>query len=386
MTMIHSIYKKYTIGIIGGGQLGRMITQQAQKLGFDVVILDPTPDSPAGQIATRQIIGDFYDEVKLNQLVESCDITTYDIEHINVEILKYLHDKGHKIYPSPYLLEIIQDKFRQKKILSEKDIPVPNFKKVDKLTLAELEKFNLPIVQKAVKGGYDGRGVFIIRNTDDLNNVLKVDSYLEEYIPFKKELAIMVARSLNGEIKTYPVVEMEFDSRANICDFIIAPARLNKTIQNEATEIAVECIKALEGVGIFGVELFLTNDEKILVNEIAPRPHNSGHYTIEACITSQFEQHIRAITGLPLGSTEQMIPAVMINLLGEEGYAGEPVIYGFEDVLKIKGATFHYYGKKLTKPFRKMGHVTVLDNCIEQAIIKAKKIKEAIKIKSEKLI
>lgn len=386
MTMIHSIYKKYTIGIIGGGQLGRMITQQAQKLGFDVVILDPTPDSPAGQIATRQIIGDFYDEVKLNQLVESCDITTYDIEHINVEILKYLHDKGHKIYPSPYLLEIIQDKFRQKKILSEKDIPVPNFKKVDKLTLAELEKFNLPVVQKAVKGGYDGRGVFIIRNTDDLNNVLKVDSYIEEYIPFKKELAILVARSLNGEIKTYPVVEMEFDSRANICDFIIAPARLNKTIQNEATEIAVECIKVLEGVGIFGVELFLTNDEKILVNEIAPRPHNSGHYTIEACITSQFEQHIRAITGLPLGSTEQMIPAVMINLLGEEGYAGEPVIYGFEDVLKIKGATFHYYGKKLTKPFRKMGHVTVLDNGIEQAIIKAKKIKETIKIKSEKLI
>ena len=362
----HFHYPLAKIGIIGGGQLGKMMTQKAKKMGFYVTVLDPTPNCPAGQVADKQIVRDFYDENKLRELVEESDITTYDIEHVNTKVLKEMANEGHKIYPSPYLLEIIQDKLKQKEILQKADIPVPRYKKVESPIC--LEKFGFPVVQKARKGGYDGRGVVVLKDKDDLKKAIKVKSFIEEFIDFEKELAVMVARNVEGEVKCYPVVEMVFDERANICDMVIAPARIEKEIEEQAKQIAIKSIKALDGVGIFGLEMFLTKNKKALVNEIAPRPHNSGHYTIEACLTCQFEQHIRAITGLPLGSTTLLSPAVMVNLLGEEGYEGKPIIEGLHKTLSIPELSFHFYGKAITRPFRKMGHITILDENLEKAI------------------
>ncbi len=372
------------LGIIGGGQLGKMMTLKAKKMGFYVEVLDPTPNSPAAQVADRQIVGGFYDENKLKEIVERNDVTTYDLEHINTEVLKELFDKGHKIYPSPYLLEIIQDKLRQKGVLSKAGVPVPKFEKLEKVDPLHFERFGFPLVQKARKGGYDGRGVVVLKNRSDLGKAIRAESLLEEFVDFEKELAVMVARNAEGEIRCYPVVEMLFREEANICDMVIAPARVGKEVQEQAKEIAIRSIEALDGVGIFGVEMFLTREGKVLVNEIAPRPHNSGHYTIEACLTCQFEQHIRAICGLPLGSTKLLSPAVMVNLLGEEGCEGSPIIEGLERALSIPGLSFHLYGKRIVRPFRKMGHVTILDENLERAIEKAKKVKDFLKVRASK--
>jgi len=392
-------YPLISIGIIGGGQLGRMMAQKAKKMGFYVTVLDPTPDSPAAQVADEQILGDFYDPNKLRELVRKCEVTTYDIEHTNTKVLKELVSEvpGNKIYPSPYLLEIIQDKFTQKDTLSRSGIPVPRYEKLEKsdeqLLYPDILQF--PCVQKARKGGYDGRGVIILKDKSDLETcansdpnaitqTIGFDSFIEEFIDFEKELAVIVSRNTEGEVKTYPVVEMVFDERANICDMVIAPARIEEEIAVRAKEIAVKSIEILDGVGVFGVEMFLTTDGRVLVNEIAPRPHNSGHYTIEACVTCQFEQHIRAITGLPLGSTDLLSPAVMINLLGCEGYEGRPLIEGVYKAHSISGLSFHLYGKAKTRPFRKMGHVTILaiDEDLEEAIEKAKAVKGFLKVKA----
>lgn len=373
-------YPLMKIGIIGGGQLGKMMAQKAKKMGFHISILDPSQKCPAAAFADELIVGSFYDKEKITQLVTHNDVTTFDIEHIDTETLKILSNAGHKIFPSPYLLEIIQDKLLQKKVLFENGIPVPKFQNVESPETLLQVKF--PFVQKARKGGYDGRGVVVLKNESDLPNAIRVESMLEELINFDKELAIMVARSTTGEIKTYPVVEMIFDNRANICDLVIAPARIEKHLAEKATRIAVKSVEILSGVGIFGIEMFLAG-ENIYVNEIAPRPHNSGHYTIEASATCQFEQHIRAITGLPLGSTELLSPAVMLNLLGEEGHKGKPIIEGLNEALRIPGLSFHFYGKETTSPFRKMGHVTILNNILDVAIQQAEKIKSILKIKSE---
>jgi len=366
------------IGIIGGGQLGKMMTQKAKKMGFYVAILDPTPNSPAAQVADEEIVADFYNKKRLREIVLKSDVTTYDIEHIDTEVLKELLKEGNKIYPSPYLLEVIQNKLREKEVLSKGGIPVSRYEKVESLT--SFAKFGYPVVQKAEKGGYDGRGVVVLKGKNDLGKIIKTDSFVEEFIDFEKELAVMVARNTQGKIRSYPVVEMVFDERANICDMVIAPARVKKEIEEQAKKIAIKSIELLDGVGIFGIEMFLTKDSRILVNEIAPRPHNSGHYTIEACATCQFEQHIRAITDLPLGSTRLLSPAVMINLLGEEGYQGQPIIEGLSEALSIPGLSFHLYGKKETRSFRKMGHVTILDEDIEEAIKKAEKVKNFLRI------
>lgn len=373
-------YPLAKIGIIGGGQLGKMMTQKAKKMGFYVTILDPTPHCPAAKVADKQIVGGFHDENKLRELVERSDVTTYDIEHVNVRFLKEMVDEGNKIYPSPYLLEVIQDKLKQKDVLHKSGVPLPMYQEIDPHTLPG--KFGFPVVQKARKGGYDGRGVIVLKSKSDLDKALKVESFVEKFINFEKELAVMVARSVKGEVKCHPVVEMIFDERANICDMVIAPAKIGKETEEEAKEIAIKSVETLDGVGIFGVEMFLTKDKRVLVNEIAPRPHNSGHYTIEACVTCQFEQHIRAITGLPLGSTKLLSPAVMVNLLGEEGYEGDPFVEGLPQALSVEGLSFHFYGKAITRPFRKMGHVTILDKDLEKAIEKAKGVKEFLKVKA----
>jgi 5-(carboxyamino)imidazole ribonucleotide synthase len=370
---------KYKIGIIGGGQLGKMMTQAAKKLGFHVTILDPTQHSPAGQVADIEITGHFKDPEKLHHIVESCDVTTYDIEHIETGILTEL-SKKHTIYPSHKILTLIQDKSLQKEAFYRHAIPCARFLKGSTPLSEVMKHFSFPLVQKMNQGGYDGRGVFVAKTEAELKPIPQDQFFYEEFIPFEKELAMLIARNPQGEIRTYPLVEMHFDPRANICDLVIAPARVSKELERKAVLIAIHCMDVFQGVGVFGIEMFLTKTGEVLVNEIAPRPHNSGHYTIEACITSQFEQHIRAVTGLPLGSTELLIPAVMMNLLGEPGHEGPPEFQGIQEALKIEGLSMHLYGKKITSPFRKMGHLTIVDKNLDHALLKASLAKTFLKV------
>jgi 5-(carboxyamino)imidazole ribonucleotide synthase len=376
-------YSGLKLGIIGGGQLGKIMSQEAKKMGFHVTILDPTFNCPAAQVSDKHIMGGFYDKQMLEQLVQECDVATFELEHVDTSILKELYDHGHNIHPSPYVMELIQNKYEQKKLLDEKGIPVPKYKEVH--SSQDLASFGFPVIQKAKLGGYDGKGVQMLKSKEEAQTIaIQTESFIEELVDIEKELAIIVARNIEGQIKCYPVVEMLFDERVNICDSVMAPARISKEVEQKAVEISTQSIKALDGVGIFGVELFLDKQGQILVNEIAPRPHNSGHYTVEACATSQFEQIIRAVTNLPLGSTKLISPAVMVNLLGEEGYEGEPFIQGIHDALEIPELSFHFYGKSFTKPFRKMGHITVLDDDINQALKKPNQAKDILKIKGSK--
>ncbi|WP_419773631.1 5-(carboxyamino)imidazole ribonucleotide synthase [Halarcobacter sp.] len=378
-------YSSLKLGIIGGGQLGKIMSQKAKKMGFHVTILDPTFNCPAAQVSDKHIMGGFYDKEKLEQLVQESDVTTFELEHVDTSILKELYDNGHNIHPSPYVMELIQNKYEQKKLLDEKGIPVPAYKDVK--SKEDLGAFGFPVVQKAKLGGYDGQGVQVLKSQEDADTkALQTESFIEEMVDIDKELAVIVARNIEGEMKCYPVVEMLFDERVNICDSVMAPARISKEVEEKSLEICKKSIEALDGVGIFGVELFLTKSGEIQVNEIAPRPHNSGHYTVEACATSQFEQIIRAVTNLPLGSTKLISPAVMVNLLGEQGYEGEPFIDGIHDALEIPELSFHFYGKSFTKPFRKMGHITVLDDDINVALEKANKAKDILKIKGSKKV
>ncbi len=371
------------IGIIGGGQLGKMMTQQAKKLGYTVYVLDPTPNSPAGQVADKQIVGTYSDAKKIRELVEQCAVTTYDLEHIDTTVITALAKEGHKICPSPELLAIIQDKLVQKEVFLKNEIPTPVFEPLEHPNITAFEKFGFPLVQKARLGGYDGRGVVVLNSKEDLQYALPVPSLIERFVEIDTELAVMVVRGKDGETQCYPVVEMVFDNRANILDLLLVPARISNEMTLKAKELAVKTVEVLNGVGIFGVEMLISKAGELFVNEVAPRPHNSGHYTIEACVTCQYEQHIRAITGLPLGSTDLAHPSVMINLLGEADAMGPPVIEGMKEAIAIPGVTVHIYGKKEAKPFRKMGHVTIVDKDLNQALEKALRVKKLLKIKGE---
>lgn len=373
---------KIRLGIIGGGQLGKMLILASRNLGFyEITILDPDPDCPASKIADHHIVERWDSEKGIIELSKMSDIITYEVEHTNVDVLKSLERKGKIVRPSAGVLEIINNKLLQKRFLLENKLPTAGLIKVNPKA-EDFRDLKLPVVQKTCRGGYDGRGVLIIKDKEDIEKIFPVDSFLEEKVSIKKELAILVARSTRGEIKVYPLVEMYFNEK-NICDMVIAPARVPLSIRRKSEKLAIECIKKLDGVGLFAIEMFLTKDNEVLINEISPRVHNSGHYTIEASKTSQFEQHLRAISGLPLGSTELLIPAVMVNLLGEPGFEGEPVIEGLEKALSVDGLKFHFYGKPKTFPFRKMGHFTVLDKSLKGAISKALKIKKVLKIKSQ---
>lgn len=381
-------YPMLKIGIIGGGQLGKMMSQIAKQMGFYVAVLDPTPNCPAAHVADVQIVGGLYEADKIRALAECCDVMTFEVEHIDTATLKSLAAAGKQIFPSPELLEIIQDKLLQKQVLEQHGVPVSAYLPLETITPDSIAHSGLsfPLVQKARKGGYDGKGVQILRSVADLTNALPQDSFLETFIEFEKELAVMVARDQQGNIACYPVVEMLFDDKTNICDIVAAPAAISPEITAQAKQVAIHAVEALNGVGIFGVEMFLTRDDKVLVNEIAPRPHNSGHYTIEACITCQYEQLIRVVAGLPLGSTTLLMPAVMLNLLGEAGCSGEPVIEGLQEALAIEGLSFHLYGKPTTQPFRKMGHITIVDKDLSQAMAKMQRIKNRLKIKAKERI
>jgi 5-(carboxyamino)imidazole ribonucleotide synthase len=368
----------FTIGILGGGQLGKMIGFECRKLGLNVVCLDPHEHAPASSVC-KQIVGSVNDKEKLTKLNNMSNIITYEIEHINIDSLKETIPAD-KIYPSLTTLEILQDKYKQRMFFKKHNIPQPEFLEIK--DILEI-KNHIPCVQKIKKGGYDGRGVVVIKSEEGLNKALKEESYIESLVDIEKEIAVIVVRNINGDIRVYPVVEMVFNPEGNLLEYLLVPANIDEKHYKLAQEISISAIEALEGVGVFGVELFLTKDGKILLNEIAPRVHNSGHYTIEACETSQFEQLVRVLTNLPLGLTNQYLPAVMINLLGEKGYKGKPIYENLDKVLAIDGVYVHIYGKLETFPLRKMGHITIIDHDKNRLIEKAKVVKDLIKVKGE---
>ncbi|PUB84423.1 MAG: 5-(carboxyamino)imidazole ribonucleotide synthase [gamma proteobacterium symbiont of Ctena orbiculata] len=371
------------IGLIGGGQLGRMMVKAAKRLGCTCVVLDPYPGSPAGQVAGHQIIGGYHDPAKLRELAESCDVVTFELENIDTETLIQLEREGHRINPAPALLSVLQDKLSQKQFLAHNGIPTAEFVEMPEPELQAFESFGFPLVQKARRGGYDGRGVSVMPVAEDFDKHLPVASLVERFVDAKKELAVMVARNQEGECIAYPTVEMCFRPGENVLDLLLCPAAVSAEIAAAAEALATRTIDALQGVGVFGVEMFLTRNDQLLVNEIAPRTHNSGHHTIEACITDQFEQHLRAILGLPLGATDLLSPAAMINLLGDSVAHGRPVIENMAAALSIKGVCLHLYGKAEVTPYRKMGHVTVLDPDLDAARNKAERVRDLIKISGE---
>ncbi len=378
-----SNFKPPHIGFIGGGQLARMMIIAAKRLGAKCTVLDPEHASPAGQLADTQIIGTYADEQGLDELVKQCDVTTYDLENIETAHLSRLVEQGHQLHPAPELLWIVQDKLRQKDKYKKAELPSTEYLRVDEPNQADFAKFGYPLVQKARRGGYDGRGVAVMRSADDFDKHLPVPSLIERFVPAKMELAVMVARRQDGESICYPVVEMLVDTDHNVLAQLISPARISDTLAAKAQAVSTAAVDALDGVGIFGVELFLTEQDDILINEIAPRTHNSGHHTIEACYTDQFEQHIRAITGLPLAGAEQPQAAVMLNLLGEPGYSGTPICTGLDQALALSGVSLHLYGKASTRAYRKMGHITIVDDHLEAALEKAQKVKSWVKIIGE---
>ncbi|MEI8130516.1 MAG: 5-(carboxyamino)imidazole ribonucleotide synthase [bacterium] len=357
-----------TIGIIGGGQLGRMLTDAAHRLGFKVLILDPEPNSPAGQVADGQVVGDYKDEKTILEFSKSVDVITYDIEGVSDHALELLEQSGFQVHPTSKTLSIIRDKFTQKKLLNSVGIPVADFMEVSTPADAERagETFGYPYILKARTGGFDGRGNAKIHSPSDIEpmfRVLGTNLCAEKFIPFDRELAIVAARTVQGEIAVFPLVETVHED--HICKMTFTPANATNTIREKASLIAQKVLAAFLGAGVFAIELFLVGDD-LLVNEIAPRVHNSGHFSIEACVTSQFEQHIRAITGMPLGPSEMKVPcAVMVNILGTRDGISEP--RGVEEAEKIPGVTVHIYGKLQVQKKRKMGHITAVASTREEA-------------------
>jgi 5-(carboxyamino)imidazole ribonucleotide synthase len=366
-----------------------MMIEEAKKLSFHITILDPTPDCPAHSISDEHIVADFNDRGAIERLVQKCDVVTYEFEHIDAEVLTRLENEGHKIYPTAKSLSIIQNKFLQKQLLKQDGLPVPDFMQitsVEDMRKAGLE-YGYPYMLKACTGGYDGKGNALVR---DENSV--AEAYLqlgngtiplmaERLVDFCMETSVLACRGLNGDIVVYPVGDNRH--RNSILHETIVPADITEAASGKAMAVAKRVMEVFDGIGMFCVEMFITKDMDVLVNEVAPRPHNSGHYTIEGCVTSQFANHIRAITGLPLGSTTLLSPTVMINLLGAEGYEGDAYVKGLYDALKIKNTHVHIYGKKTTKPNRKMGHITVVAPSTQEAISAAEDAYNCISVISK---
>lgn len=370
------------LGILGGGQLGRMLIQETINYNISVNVLDPDADAPCKNICDYFEVGSLSDYETVYNFGKNLDLITIEIEKVNIEALEDLEKQGVTVYPQPRIIRLIQDKGLQKQFFKENDIPTAAFQLFNtKEQLAEAN-LNMPFIQKLRKDGYDGKGVKKINNLADLEEAFDQPSLAENLVDFEKEIAVIVARNADGEVKTFPMVEMDFNPEANLVEFLISPSTYGFEIQQRAEDIAKNIISGLSMVGILAVEMFLTKDHQILVNELAPRPHNSGHQTIEGNYTSQFGQHLRAIFNLPLGSTKAIANAIMLNLLGENGHNGVAEYEGLEDILKHEGVYVHLYGKKYTKPFRKMGHVTILDEDRQNAIEKAKFIKDTIKVKA----
>lgn len=378
----------FKLGILGGGQLGKMLLFDTRKFDIQTYILDPSDEAPCKIACDTFIQGDLMDFQTVYNFGKLVDVLTFEIELVNLEALIKLEEEGLKVYPSPKTLQLIQNKGVQKDFYTQHQIPTASYKRfkdIKSLILAILEsQITLPFVWKCTEFGYDGNGVKVIRDIADLDNLANVECIAEEMIPFKNELAVIVCRSPSGEIKTYPVVEMEFHPEANQVEYVICPARIDTKVADKARAIALHVSEKFNHVGLLAVEMFQTEEDEIIVNEVAPRPHNSGHYSIEASFTSQFENHLRAILDLPLGNTDSKVAGIMVNLVGAEGHSGNVVYENIEKIMSWNGVTPHIYGKKQTRPFRKMGHVTIVNADIVEARRIAEDVKNTIRVISQK--
>ncbi|MBC7383906.1 MAG: 5-(carboxyamino)imidazole ribonucleotide synthase [Bacteroidia bacterium] len=375
------------IGVLGGGQLGRMLIEESLRLNLNFNILDPDAGCPCNLLADTFICGSLTDASKINELALVSDVLTFEIEHVNTAALLALEEQGKTIIPSPRILQMIQDKGLQKQFYEQHQIPGSRFVLVnDKSEWAaavkklESEKF----VAKTRKDGYDGKGVAILNSAGIINGSANIPfdepCVLEEFIPCEKELAIIIARDAKGNILAYPAVEMEFDAVANLVTFLVSPARIDNYLAAKAEMIARKVVESFDGIGIFAVEMFLSKAGDIFVNEVAPRPHNSGHHTIEACYTSQYEQLVRILLELPLGSTEMLQPAGMINLLGPAGFSGAYQFDNLEMISNMPGIFIHLYAKNESRPMRKMGHVSIMAPTLEEVVEKAAFVKKHLVI------
>ncbi len=374
----------FKLGIITGGQLGKMLIQEASKWDLTSYVLDTAEDCPAGKLASKVFIGDYKDYDAVYNFGKQVDILTFEIEHVNIQAVKQLKAEGHKIIPDPDILELIQDKGLQKEFYQNHNLPTSPFQLYESkekiIEAIDSGKITQAFVQKSRKGGYDGRGVAVISDLNNHEEILNGPSLVEEKVDIDKEIAVIVARNQQGQVKCYPVVEMTFDPKANLVDKLICPAQISQEQTNQAIVLATKIAELLDMQGLLAVEIFVDKKGQLQINEVAPRPHNSGHHTIESVVTSQFEQHLRAVLNLPLGSTELKLPSVMINIVGNPGYTGPVKYQGLEECLAIDGVKIHLYGKKITKPYRKMGHSTILAKSLEQALTNSEKVKNLIKV------
>ncbi|WP_298339438.1 5-(carboxyamino)imidazole ribonucleotide synthase [uncultured Algibacter sp.] len=377
----------FKLGILGGGQLGKMLLYNTRKFDIQTVVLDASKEAPCKIACDEFHLGNLMDYDAVYNFGKLVDVLTIEIENVNVDALETLENEGIKVFPASKTLRTIQNKAKQKLFYRDNNIPTSSFNRF--AYLSEIEDaianggIELPFVWKAAQFGYDGNGVKVVRKLSDLKGLPAGECIAEDLIPFKNELAVIVARSPSGETKTYPVVEMEFHPEANQVEYVICPARIPEDTAKKAETVALKTSEAFNHVGLLAVEMFQTQDDDILVNEVAPRPHNSGHQTIEASYTSQFEQHIRAILDLPLGRTSSKVGGVMVNLVGAEGHTGNVVYKNIENIMNMDGVTPHIYGKKQTRPFRKMGHVTIVNEDLNEARRIAESVKKSIKVISE---
>ena len=381
--MKHFYHPDFKLGILGGGQLGRMFIQEAINFDVSVYIMDESEVAPSRELANHFTFGSITDYNDVYNFGKDKDVLTIEIENVNVEALYQLEKEGVKVFPQPRVIEMVQDKGVQKQFYKDNDIATAPFFLIENRNEISSYITEMPFMQKMRIGGYDGKGVTALMTEDDILTSFDAPSVLEQFVNFDKELSVIVARNEKGEVTSFPVVEQEFNTEANLIEFLISPANVSAKVEEKARLVAEKIINTLEMVGLLAVELFLTKEGEILVNEIAPRPHNSGHQTIEGNITSQYEQHLRSVLNLPLGSTDIVEASVMVNLLGEKGYTGKVYYKGLEDVLKMKGVKPHIYGKAITKPFRKMGHVTIVNKSLDTAKEIAEEVKEVLKVISE---
>jgi 5-(carboxyamino)imidazole ribonucleotide synthase len=385
--MTNFFSSNFKLGILGGGQLGKMLLYNTRKFDIYTCVLDTSNDAPCKIACDEFHLGDLMDYDAVYKFGKQVDILTIEIENVNVDALETLEKEGVKVYPSSKTLRTIQNKAKQKLFYVDNNLPTAPFSRF--AYLSEIEDainnggLEFPFVWKAAQFGYDGNGVKVVKQLSDLDNLPKGECIAETLVPFKNELAVIVARNASGETKTYPVVEMEFHPEANQVEYVICPARISEEVAKKAEDIALKTSKAFNHVGLLAVEMFQTKDDQILINEVAPRPHNSGHQTIETSYTSQFEQHIRAILDLPLGRTDSKVGGVMVNLVGAEGFTGNVVYENIETIMKMDGVTPHIYGKKQTRPFRKMGHVTIVNEGLSEARRVAEEVKKTIKVISK---
>ena len=384
---MHFFSSNFKLGILGGGQLGKMLLYETRKWDIYTKVMDASPEAPCKIACNEFVEGSLMDFDAVYSFGKDVDVLTIEIENVNLDAMEKLEQEGKVVYPPTKALRIIQNKANQKLFYTDNQIPTAPFSRFaytseieDSLSNGGLQ---LPFVWKSAQFGYDGQGVKVVRTKEDLKDLPNVECIAEQMVDFKNELAVIVARNTNGDIKTYPVVEMEFHPEANQVEYVICPGRIEDSVANKAIEVALKVSENLQHVGLLAVELFQTQDDQILVNEVAPRPHNSGHYSIEASYTNQFEQHIRAILGLPLGKTDSKVAGVMVNLVGKEGHTGDVVYENIDTILGMEGVTPHIYGKKQTRPFRKMGHVTIVDEDMARARQVAQKVKETINVISK---